>query len=347
MRIERAIVDDAVDEVFTQVRSGLAQTGSTLVADDQVEDELHEQVAYLIGSVFAELGFLVEDHLGGLDHRGTGVGAARAGQHIHPAESLMAARLLFASGLPTIARATQRAGHPLPVESVALTLSAQVFRMMGAAAVAYVEVLFNRITAVQREERASVARDLHDRVAHTLASGLLKLDLAETQAPDPDAAATRAEARQLLGQALGEAQAIAMELRQITGSHALLESVHLYLAEAGIEDVAVDVSTTGEPHVLSEATCDQVFLLVREALRNSFAHAGASTVGVRLDWGQRRLTVTVWDDGRGFRPLRIRPGAMGLVGMRERAELIGASFALDSTPDAGTRVIVEVPYAKD
>jgi signal transduction histidine kinase len=347
MRIDRALVDDVVDDVFAQVRSGLAQTGSTLVADDQVEEELHDQVRFLIGSVFAELGFVVDDHLDGLDHRGTDVGLARAGQHIHPAESLMAARLLFAIGLPTVTRATEEVGHPLPVESVALTLSGQVFRMMGAASVAYVEVLFNRITAVQREERASIARDLHDRVAHSLASGLMKLDLAETRPPVAEAETTRAEARELIGLALGEAQTIAMELRQITGSHTLLESVNLYLAEAGIEDIAFDVTATGEPRALEDAPRDQVFLIIREALRNSFAHAGASAVGVRLDWGDRRLTVTVWDDGGGFSPLRIRPGAMGLVGMRERAELIGASFVLESTPGAGTRVIVEVPYAID
>ncbi|GAB3808715.1 histidine kinase [Humibacter antri] len=301
---------------------------------------------YLIDSTFVELGFVAEGHGSALDDRGMGVGFARAGQHIHPSESLLAARLLFTVGLPSVTDAVAATGHPLPADAVALTLSGQIFRMMGAAAVGYVEVLFNRITAVQREERASIARDLHDRVAHTLASGLMKLDLAATQ-PGPDGAATRADARELIGQALAEAQTIATELRQITTSRSLIESVNLYLAEAEVRGIDFEVSMSGEARVLADATRDQVFLIIREALRNSFAHARAVRVGVRLQWDGGGLAVTVWDDGRGFSPLRIRPGAMGLVGMRERAELIGATFSLESAPGGGTRVLVDVPYADD
>jgi signal transduction histidine kinase len=346
VKIERSRLDEVVEHVFVQVRDGLAQTGSALVADDQVEEELHDQVRYLIRLTFLELGFVIEEHGSALDDRGAGVGLARAGQHIHPSESLLAARLLFAVGLPSVTDAVAATGHPLPSDEVALTLSGQIFRMMGAAAVAYVEVLFNRITAVQREERASIARDLHDRVAHTLASGLMKLDLAETQS-GADGTATRADARELIGQALDEAQTIATELRQITTSRSLIESVNLYLAEAEVRGIDFEVSMSGEPRVLADATRDQVFLIIREALRNSFAHAQATRVGVRLQWDVGGLAVTVWDDGRGFSPLRIRPGAMGLVGMRERAELIGSTFSLESTPGEGTRVLVEVPYAGD
>jgi signal transduction histidine kinase len=346
VKVDRSRLDDVVEHVFVRVRDGLAQTGSALVADDQVEEELHDQVRFLIRSTFVELGFVIEEHGRALDDRGTGVGLARAGQHIHPSESLLAARLLFTVGLPAVTDAVAAAGHPLPGDAVALTLSGQIFRMMGAAAVAYVEVLFNRITAVQREERASIARDLHDRVAHTLASGLMKLDLAQTQ-PGPGGSATRAAGRELIGQALAEAQTIATELRQITTSRSLIESVNLYLAEAEVRGIDFEVAMSGEPRVLADATRDQVFLIIREALRNSFAHAQAARVGVRLQWNAEGLAVTVWDDGRGFSPLSIRPGAMGLVGMRERAELIGSAFSLESTPGAGTRVLVEVPYAND
>jgi signal transduction histidine kinase len=183
-------------------------------------------------------------------------------------------------------------------------------------------------------------------VAHTLASGLMKLDLADTRLTR-ERDRTRTEARGLLDQALGEAQTIAMELRQITGSRSLIDSVQLYLDEAGVHDVAFDVSEGGEPQPLADATRDQVFLIIREALRNSFSHGRPATVGVGLQWGAQALRVEVWDDGSGFSPLRIRPGAMGLVGMRERAELIGATYSLESAPGTGTRVTVEVPYADE
>lgn len=346
MKIGSDVLEAVVDEVFVQVREGLIAARSPLVDDEEVEDGLRDQVRFLLGSALSELGFVVEQRLEEVDDRGLDVGVIRAAQHIHPAESLLAARLLFSVSLPSLRRVTEDAGHPVSEEAVAVALSDQIFRLLTSAALSYVGILLNRITAVQREERASIARDLHDRVAHTLASGLMKLDLADTHTAAEDDA-TRVEARTLLDQALGEAQTIAMELRQITGSRSLVDSVRLYLDEADVRGVAFEVTETGEPRPLADASRDQVFLIIREALRNSFAHGQPTTVGVRLEWEARQLTVDVWDDGRGFSPLRIRPGAMGLVGMRERAELIGATYALESTPGAGTRVIVEVPYADD
>jgi signal transduction histidine kinase len=346
MKIETAVLDDVVDGVFAQVREGLIAAQSPLVEDEEVEEGLRDQVRFLLGSAFAELGFVVEPRLDEVDDRGLDVGLIRATQHIHPAESLLAARLLFSASLPGLQRATRDAGHPVSEDALAIALSDQIFRLLTSAALSYVGVLLDRITAVQREERASIARDLHDRVAHTLASGLMKLDLADTRLTR-ERDRTRTEARGLLDQALGEAQTIAMELRQITGSRSLIDSVQLYLDEAGVHDVAFDVSEGGEPQPLADATRDQVFLIIREALRNSFSHGRPATVGVGLQWGAQALRVEVWDDGSGFSPLRIRPGAMGLVGMRERAELIGATYSLESAPGTGTRVTVEVPYADE
>ncbi|WP_022900155.1 sensor histidine kinase [Humibacter albus] len=347
MRISRDALGVVLEHVYTRMREGLIAAESPLLEDDELEEGLRDQVRFLIGATFSQLGFTVDASPDEADERGTDVGVARAAQHVHPAESLQAARLLFSAALPSVRQAIQDAGHSVSQQAVAVALSDQIFRLLTSAALSYVGVLLNRITAVQREERVSIARDLHDRVAHTLASGLMKLDLADSHPEEDGAEATRVGAHELLHQALGEAQTIAMELRQVTGSRSLRESVELYLAEAGIHDIAFEVSESGEPRMLRDTPRDQVFLIIREALRNSFAHAQASVVGVHLNWDSAQLTVDVWDDGRGFSPLRIRPGAMGLVGMRERSELIGASFVLGSTPGDGTRIVVEVPYAND
>ena len=87
-----------------------------------------------------------------------------------------------------------------------------------------------------------------------------------------------------------------------------------------------------------------------EALQNVMKHADASRVALRLSSTHGYVQLVVEDDGSGFQPTqagRNRSGdpAYGLVGMRERAELVGASLQVTSTPGSGTRVLVEVPAA--
>jgi signal transduction histidine kinase len=84
---------------------------------------------------------------------------------------------------------------------------------------------------------------------------------------------------------------------------------------------------------------------VQEALTNVARHAQASHVGVLLECRGGRLVVIVEDDGVGCDPqTALQSGRLGLLGMRERAEMLGGSLELESTPGAGTTLFVEVPY---
>jgi signal transduction histidine kinase len=82
--------------------------------------------------------------------------------------------------------------------------------------------------------------------------------------------------------------------------------------------------------------------IAQEALRNAFNHAGPSAVTVLLCFGPEQLLIEVADNGAGF-VQAAKEGHWGLVGMRERAERIGASLSIDSAPGAGTRVTLRVP----
>jgi signal transduction histidine kinase len=91
-----------------------------------------------------------------------------------------------------------------------------------------------------------------------------------------------------------------------------------------------------------------VFRIVQEALNNIAKHSGATEAEVRLEVGDDRLDVTVADNGRGFAPQRLTgapAGArgLGLLGMRERAGLIGGEFSVDSVIGHGTTVRLRVP----
>ena len=87
---------------------------------------------------------------------------------------------------------------------------------------------------------------------------------------------------------------------------------------------------------------NSLYRLVQEALNNVCRHAAASRVEVSLRRRRGSLLLRVSDDGRGFDPAA-SPGGMGLIFMRERAELLGGSFRLESAPGQGTTLTLEVP----
>jgi signal transduction histidine kinase len=102
--------------------------------------------------------------------------------------------------------------------------------------------------------------------------------------------------------------------------------------------------STSESRRLPPATELAFYRIAQEALRNVGRHARASRASVTLDFGPKRMTLTVADDGIGFDAGRAAElalgGHFGLLGAGERAEAVGARLRVESAPDAGTRVIV-------
>jgi signal transduction histidine kinase len=87
-----------------------------------------------------------------------------------------------------------------------------------------------------------------------------------------------------------------------------------------------------------------LYRIVQEALTNVVRHAQASTVGILLKRGRGKLKMFIEDDGIGFDPEQVsQADRMGLLGMRERAEMLGGTLTIESTPGKGTSIIVEVP----
>jgi two-component system nitrate/nitrite sensor histidine kinase NarX len=127
----------------------------------------------------------------------------------------------------------------------------------------------------------------------------------------------------------------------------LLPSLREYLAEYRAHyGVHVELAGDGDSIEFSPEVNVQLLRIIQEALTNVRKHAGASRAWVRFGREGSLRRITVEDNGRGFDPARLgREGQQyfGLQIMRERAESIGGSLALDSRPGQGTRVVVRVP----
>jgi signal transduction histidine kinase len=193
--------------------------------------------------------------------------------------------------------------------------------------------LGGRLIAAHEEERARLARDLHDDLTQRLACLAIDVASLEPHVSDPStvvhALAYRLHPSVLTD--LGLADAIRGECEQFSRQ----ESVRL--------DVTLDEIPKSVPD--SAALC--LFRTVQEALRNVVRHAEADRVELSVRGVNGGLQVTVTDDGIGFDPeLPVDRPTLGLTGIRERVHLLGGTLEIDSAPRQGTTIAVRVPLAK-
>ncbi|WP_242384295.1 GAF domain-containing sensor histidine kinase [Thermobispora bispora] len=196
------------------------------------------------------------------------------------------------------------------------------------------------------EERTRMARELHDAVTQKLFSLRLTARAAATLArTDPARAAQEIEqVERLAGEALAELRAVIVELRPAElDRHGLVETLRKQVALLDrVHPVSFAFHFDGDPpHGLPPAVEVAVLRVAQEALHNAVRHANATRIEVRLSHRRPVLTLQVCDDGRGFDPGRV-PG-LGLASIRDRAEAVGGTLTVTTSPGRGTVVHLEVP----
>ena len=203
----------------------------------------------------------------------------------------------------------------------------------------------------QEDERRRLARDLHDEVNQALTAILLRLEALAQETP-PERAPEVAELKRLVYQAMDELLNLARQLRpSALDDHGLVPAVETQLkrfsARTGIE---VRLDTQGDPDDLSEVVQTAIYRVAQEALTNVTRHSGATVVELDLEEHEGAAELRVRDDGSGFDPTLIArtnsegpSGGLGLVGMAERARLVGGELDVRSAPGGGTTITLRVP----
>ena len=193
----------------------------------------------------------------------------------------------------------------------------------------------------QEEERARVARDLHDEVNQSLTGVLLRLEAARETAP-PQLEAELSETKALANQAMQELLSLARQLRPTA-----LDDLGLKAAIAGQVDQIGEAEVRprsrrkGDFSDLPDDVQLVVYRVAQEALTNAARHSGASRVEVTLRRAGTGVELEVSDDGAGF-AFSEAEGGLGLPGMRERALLVGGEVVIESGPGRGTTVRLTV-----
>lgn len=195
----------------------------------------------------------------------------------------------------------------------------------------------------QEEERARVARDLHDEVNQSLTGLLLRLEAVREAAP-PALESELAETRALANQAMTELLSLARQLRPTAlDDLGLAAAVGGQVEQLGRGEIETSLQVEGDFSDLGGDAQLVVYRVAQEALSNAARHSGAGKVEVRLRRaGSGGVVLEVTDDGRGFAFDESQRG-LGIAGMRERALLIGAELTIESRPGRGTTVRLTVP----
>jgi two-component system, NarL family, sensor histidine kinase DevS len=197
-----------------------------------------------------------------------------------------------------------------------------------------------RIVAAQELERQRLARELHDETGQALTSILLGLKQLEG-AESPEALHA---VRELVVATLQDVRRLAVELRPKVlddfGLVPALERLTQGFAEHTGITVDLEASTITERVPVEVETA--IFRIVQEALTNVVKHARAQRVSVLVTRADGRIRAVIEDDGTGFDP-GAADGGIGLIGMRERIELLDGSLVVESSATSGTTVAVEVP----
>jgi signal transduction histidine kinase len=213
------------------------------------------------------------------------------------------------------------------------------------------QVLSRRLVEIQEKERLYIARELHDQASQALATLMLELSMLEREADDPQAVRLRlVDLKTITDSVLDELHRLAFNLRPASLDHlGLVPAVEQFINAFGQDShLPIRLKTIGirEEERLPQELETTLYRIVQEALTNVFRHARASRADVLLERRGGELLVIVEDDGRGFDWAAARQsGRLGLVGMQERAEMLGGTLTVESNPGKGTTLYVEVPYA--
>lgn len=205
--------------------------------------------------------------------------------------------------------------------------------------------LMGRLISAQDAERLRIARNLHDDLGQQVTVLRLKLE-ALAQAPAPTPAAV-AQIQSLLQQFDERLHFVASELRPAALDLGIVAALEQFVGEwSETFGVSAAFQSAGlEARALSAHIETHLYRIAQEALNNVAKHASASQVTVLLEQRDEELVLLVEDDGCGFDIETARKGAdgVGLVGVRERAQLVGGDFQVRTSPGNGTAVYVRVP----
>ncbi|GEN29923.1 two-component system sensor histidine kinase DegS [Cerasibacillus quisquiliarum] len=208
-----------------------------------------------------------------------------------------------------------------------------------------------KIIQAQEEERRKISREIHDGPAQMLANILLRSELVEKTMRErtlDDALKEIKIVRSLIRQSLHDVRRIIYDLRPMAlDDLGLVPTLNKYLSTvAEFHNILIDLTDLGSNKRLDTQYEVTLFRLIQEAVQNSIKHANATWIHVKFENTEEYLTAVITDNGKGFEMDKKREDTFGIIGMKERVDMLSGKLVINSKPGKGTKVIVRIPCPK-
>jgi signal transduction histidine kinase len=208
------------------------------------------------------------------------------------------------------------------------------------------------ILSAQEEERKRISRELHDVIAQVLTGINVRLAILKTEATSDVSGLTRniARTQKLVAKSVDIVHRFAYDLRPAVLDYlGLIPALHSFM-KSFIKETGIRVSLTAFAEVdkLDRSRRTVLYRVAQEALTNVARHARASRVEVIIKRLPKAILMQIKDNGKGFDPKQVlfvgRCKRLGLLGIRERVEMVGGKFTVESAPGKGTTVCAQIPF---
>ncbi len=210
-----------------------------------------------------------------------------------------------------------------------------------------------RIIQAQEEERKRLSRDIHDGPAQMLANVMIRTGLIEKifveKGPKP-ALDELADLKVMVRNALYEVRRIIYDLRPMAlDDLGLIPTLRKYLStieeyEKGVE---IHFQNSGQEQRFQTNFEVSVFRLVQESVSNALKHGKSKDIWVKTEWLRDIMNIIIKDNGQGFDQNEVKDKSFGLIGMRERIDLLKGDMTITSTPGNGTMIYFRIPLRSE
>jgi two-component system sensor histidine kinase DegS len=207
-----------------------------------------------------------------------------------------------------------------------------------------------RIIQAQEEERKRVAREIHDGPAQSMANVVLRTEIVEKMLKNErilEAQMELHELKEMVRLSLAEVRRIIFDLRPMAlDDLGLVPTIQKYIKNFEERTKqSVDLIVFGQEQPLKSSVKAAIFRLIQECLNNVEKHSNAKFVQVKLEFTQENLHLVVKDDGVGFdmNDRAASYSSFGLLGMKERTQLLEGTMDIQSTPGQGTKIMFQIP----
>ncbi|MEV7402795.1 ATP-binding protein [Streptomyces sp. NPDC091267] len=340
------------DEVIALYHSRLRGINSPLASDPEVWAQCELQGRRIFrdcaDSLQAGLTEVSDSHIAEV----VDLGSARVQQGVHLTHSVRAGVILFDTVLERLLECTEHVDGIYQGYAAAIrALQQGIGRRLEVGSIAYDSFMLARVREVHDKGHRKLAREIHDQIGNSLSLAMRQLELYElgVSRQNADVPKEVRAAQDAILETLAHTRELVTELRRPAITGCLEAALAAFVASMGDEGVPVQLWVRGLDEWIPTQVSEELFVMVRECLRNSFRHAEAGNIVVHIDIAPHEIQTEIIDDGLGFDVDRVLAGdrTNGLTGLQERADLLGGTLHIGSSAGRGTHVTMWIPIKED